>query len=49
MKTTKSYKKGGGCNLIGKAPSARLHKVPAFQGQSGKPDNQSTNRGKGKT
>ncbi len=39
-----------GGNIVGKGPTKqRLHKAPAFQGKSGKPDNQSTNRGKGTT
>ena len=37
----------GGAQLVGKAPSAPVRKVPAFQGKSGQPDNQSTNRGSG--
>jgi hypothetical protein len=37
----------GGGNLVGKAPSAPLAKVPDFQGKSGQSDNQSTNRGSG--
>lgn len=39
----------GGAQLVGKAPSAPKRPVPAFQGKSGQPDNQSTNRGKGRT
>lgn len=38
-----------GGNVVGKAPSARLHQPPAFMGKSGQPDNQSTNRPKGST
>jgi hypothetical protein len=39
-----------GGNIVGKGPTKqRLHKAPAFQGKSGQPDNQSTNRGKGTT
>ncbi len=38
-----------GGNIVGKAPSARLHQPPAFMGKSGTPDNQTTNRGKGRT
>lgn len=34
----------GGGNVVGKAPSARLHTPPSFLGKSGKSDNQSTNR-----
>lgn len=45
-KQTAGDQSGGG-NLVGKAPSAPLRKVPAFQGKSGQPDNQSTNRGSG--
>ena len=37
----------GGAQLVGKAPSVRNDKVPAFMGKSGQPDNQSTNRGSG--
>jgi hypothetical protein len=40
--------KGGG-NLTGKAPSAKLYQPPDFMGKSGQPDNQSTDRGKGRT
>jgi hypothetical protein len=36
-----------GANLVGKAPSAPVRKVPAFQGRSGQSDNQDTNRGSG--
>ena len=39
----------GGGNVVGRAPKSRLHQPPAFQGKSGQPDNQSTNRGKGRT
>lgn len=39
----------GGGQVVGKAPSGRLHQPPKFQGQSGQPNNQSTNRGKGRT
>jgi hypothetical protein len=38
-----------GGNLVGKAPSAPVRKVPDFQGKSGQSDNQSTNRGPGRT
>jgi hypothetical protein len=38
-----------GGNVVGKAPSYRLHQPPAFMGKSGQPDNQSTNRPKGST
>jgi hypothetical protein len=39
-----------GGNLVGgDGVKARLHQPPAFMGQSGKPDNQSTSRGKGTT
>lgn len=37
----------GGGQVVGKAPSGRLHQPPAFLGQGGKPDNQSTSRPKG--
>jgi hypothetical protein len=36
-----------GGNLVGKAPTAPVRKVPDFQGKSGQSDNQSTNRGPG--
>lgn len=39
----------GGGNVVGRAPKSRLHQPPNFQGRSGQPDNQSTNRGKGRT
>lgn len=39
----------GGGNVVGKAPGGRLHQPPSFQGKSGQSDNQSTNRGKGRT
>lgn len=45
---SRSDQSGGG-NLVGKAPSAPERKVPDFQGKSGQPDNQSTNRGAGRT
>lgn len=45
---SRSEQSGGG-NLVGKAPSGRLHKAPNFQGKSGQPDNQSTRRPKGST
>lgn len=38
-----------GGNVVGKAPSGKLHQPPAFLGKGGTPDNQSTNRGKGRT
>lgn len=38
-----------GGNLVGKAPSAPLAKVPDFMGKAGQSDNQSTNRPKGST
>jgi hypothetical protein len=38
-----------GGNVVGKAPSAKLFQPAKFQGKSGTPDNQSTNRGKGRT
>jgi hypothetical protein len=37
----------GGGQLVGKAPSAPLAKVPDFMGKAGQSDNQSTNRGTG--
>jgi hypothetical protein len=40
--------KGGGQMVGGMDPVDRA-RVPAFQGKSGQPDNQSTSRGKGKT
>ncbi len=39
----------GGGQVVGSAPKSRLHQPPRFQGRSGTPDNQSTNRGKGRT
>jgi len=38
----------GGGNVVGKAPSGKLHQPPAIFGDSGKPDNRPTNRGKGR-
>lgn len=39
-----------GGNVVGKAPDKNtLHQPPNFLGQSGKSDNQSTNRPKGST
>lgn len=38
-----------GGNLVGKAPSAPVRKVPDFMGKSGQADNQSTSRQKGST
>jgi hypothetical protein len=38
-----------GGNIVGKAPSGKLHQPPAIFGKSGQPDNQSTNRPKGST
>ena len=38
-----------GANLVGKAPSAPRRAPPKFMGSAGKSDNQSTNRGKGRT
>lgn len=38
-----------GGNVVGKAPSGKLHQPPAFLGKGGTPDNQSTSRGKGRT
>jgi len=38
----------GGAQLVGKAPSAPRRAPAQFQGKSGKPDNQTTWRGKGK-
>lgn len=39
-----------GGNIVNKGPTKhRLHQPPKFQGKSGTPDNQSTNRGKGTT
>lgn len=40
----------GGGNIVNKGPTKhRLHQPPAIFGKSGQPDNQSTNRGKGRT
>ncbi len=39
-----------GGNIVGKAPTKhRIHKPGNIAGKSGTPDNQSTNRGKGRT
>ena len=38
-----------GGNLVGKAPSGTLHQPPAFQGKSGKSDNQDTKRPAGQS
>jgi hypothetical protein len=46
-KQSNENQKGGG-NACG-APKARLHQPPKFQGKSGQSDNQSTNRGAGKS
>lgn len=39
----------GGGNLTGPLPGQNARIVPNFQGKSGQPDNQSTNRPKGST
>lgn len=39
----------GGGNIVGNPKAVDRLKVPAFQGKSGQGDNQSTNRGKGRT
>ncbi len=39
----------GGGNLQGKAPNAPRRPVTPFMGKAGTPDNQSTNRGKGRS
>ena len=39
----------GGGQQVGGVKAFKLPKIPAFQGKSGQGDNQSTNRGKGKT
>ncbi len=39
----------GGGNVVGAAPKSRLHQPPKFMGKAGTSDNQSTNRGKGRT
>ena len=39
----------GGGQVVGKAPKSRLHQPPKFMESDGKSDNQSTNRGPGKT
>jgi hypothetical protein len=42
--------KSGGNSSGGKSPQApKLYQPANFMGQSGQPDNQSTNRGKGRT
>ncbi len=41
---------GKGCNIVGKGPTKhRLHQPPKFMGSDGQSNNQSINRGKGKT
>lgn len=47
-KQHRSDQSGGG-NVVGHAPNAPERKVPDFQGKSGQSDNQSTNRGAGRT
>jgi len=47
-KQTRVNQSGGG-QVVGKAPGGRLHQPPKFMGSDGKSDNQSTNRGKGRT
>jgi len=44
----RSSQEGGG-QIVGAPNPVDRARVPAFQGKSGQPDNQSTNRGKGKT
>lgn len=39
----------GGGNMQGGMNPVDRDRVPSFQGKSGQPDNQSTNRGKGRT
>lgn len=39
----------GGGNMVGGMKSVDRARVPNFQGKSGQGDNQSTNRGKGRT
>jgi len=47
----KQYPEGqkSGGNVVGAAPKSTLHMPPKFLGKGGQGDNQSTNRGKGKT
>ena len=45
---TRQNQEGGG-QMVNGMDSVDRARVPAFQGKSGKPDNQSTNRGKGRT
>lgn len=47
-KQSKTQDSSGG-NVVGKAPSGKLHQPPAFLGKGGTPDNQSTKRPKGST
>lgn len=47
-KQSRTDQSGGG-NLIGRAPSAPVRKPGKVGGKSMQPDNQSTNRGKGRT
>ncbi len=51
MKSNQAGKKtGGGGNIVGNGPTKhRLHQPPKFMGSDGQSNNQSTNRGKGKT
>lgn len=44
----RSSQEGGG-QMVGNPNSVDRLKVPAFQGKSGQGDNQSTNRGPGRT
>jgi hypothetical protein len=39
----------GGAQMVGGMKPVDRARVPAFQGKSGQGDNQSTNRGKGRT
>jgi hypothetical protein len=45
---TRTQDSSGG-NVVGKAPSGRLHQPPAFLGKTGQSDNQTTSRPKGST
>jgi hypothetical protein len=48
MNQSRTQDSSGG-NVVGKAPSGRLHQPPAIFGKSGQPDNQTTSRPKGST
>ncbi len=47
-KQHRSSQEGGG-QMVGNPNAVDVRKASNFQGKSGQPDNQSTNRGKGRT